>query len=68
MLAQVMDFGLGLNSMRTAVSISNRAGLDIEAGVEAVVDATAGGNQEVSLNGVDQDGNRLFRQQPAVPD
>ena len=63
-----MDFGLGLNSMRTAVSISNRAGLDIEAGVEAVVDATAGGNQEVSLNGVDQDGNRLFRQQPAVPD
>ena len=58
-LSQVRKFGQELNSATIGVSMANRGGLDMETAVEAVASATKGGNQEVKLNGVDKDGNRL---------
>ena len=48
-----------MNSDSMKLTVGNGAGLDIDAGVDAVVAATAIGNQEVRLNGVDHDGNKL---------
>ena len=58
-LKQVREFGQELNSERTEVTIANGGGLEIEASIEAVTSATQAGNQNVKLNGVDQDGNKL---------
>ena len=58
-LAQLRVWGDDLNSDSMKLTVGNGAGLDINAGVEAVVAATAVGNQEVRLNGVDGDGNKL---------
>ena len=58
-LAQLRVWGDDLNSDSMKLSVGNSAGLDIDAGVDAVVAATEAGNQEVRLNGVDHDGNKL---------
>ena len=58
-LRQVRALAQGVNSQNTRVSVTNGEGLDRSAAVEAVVAATGAGNQEVTIEGVDQDGNRL---------
>jgi hypothetical protein len=58
-LGQVRSLGQELNSDRTKLTTANSEGLDIEASIDAVSAATATGNQEVKLSGVDQAGNAL---------
>lgn len=58
-LGQIREFGKELNSTQTKLRTSNSDGLDIDASVEAVQGATATGNQEVKLSGLDEDGNAL---------
>lgn len=58
-LAQLRGWGDEMNSDSVGVSMANGQGLDIDAGVDAVVAATGAGNQRVTLNGVDRYGNKL---------
>lgn len=58
-LSQLRVWGDNLNSDSVKLSMGNGAGLDRRSGVEAVVAATDMGNQEVTLSGVDRDGNKL---------
>lgn len=58
-LEQVREFGRDLNSDRTNLTAANNDGLDIDASIEAVTAATETGNQEVTLSGIDHEGNRL---------
>lgn len=49
-----------LNSNRTKVTTANSDdGLDLDSAIETITEATASGNQDVTLNGVDHDGNKL---------
>lgn len=49
-----------LNGNRASVTVSNaKDGLNIDAAIETVVEATASGNQDIALNGVDHSGNTL---------
>ncbi|MBS0245219.1 MAG: hypothetical protein JSR61_01265 [Proteobacteria bacterium] len=49
-----------LNGNRASVTIGNaKEGLNIEAAIDAVSEATESGNQDLSLNGVDHSGNTL---------
>lgn len=58
-LGQVRELSDALKSTNTKVTASSSEGLDIEAAIEAVTEATASGNQDVSVSGVDTDGNAL---------
>ena len=58
-LGSVRALSDGVKSQRTSLSVANGEGLDKDAAAEAIVAATGTGNQEVKLNGVDQDGNKL---------
>lgn len=58
-LGQVRDLSDALKSTNTKVTASSPDGLDINAAIEAVTEATASGNQDVSVSGVDADGNAL---------
>ena len=58
-LGQVRNLSRGLNADKTEIKTANSRGLDIEASIEAITSATLTGNQDVKLNGVDQDGNKL---------
>ncbi|MFS2151996.1 hypothetical protein [Rhizobium sp. Rhizsp42] len=58
-LERVRKLGLGLDATITRVITENKDGLDKEASLAAVEEATATGNQEVILRGVDEAGNSL---------
>ncbi len=58
-LERVRKLGLGLDATTTKVITENKDGLDKEASFAAVEEATATGNQEVILRGVDEAGNSL---------
>lgn len=58
--AQFRELTNDLNGNRASVTVSNsKEGLDIDAAIETVVEATASGNQDIALNGVDHSGNKL---------
>ncbi|RWK11868.1 hypothetical protein [Mesorhizobium sp.] len=58
--SQIRDLSQSLNADRTKITTANPdEGLDITAAIETITEATAGGNQEVTLNGVDLEGNNL---------
>jgi hypothetical protein len=49
-----------LNANRTKVTAANSdEGLDLDNAIETITEATATGNQDVTLNGVDHEGNKL---------
>jgi hypothetical protein len=49
-----------LNGNRASVTVSNsKEGLNIDAAIETVAEATASGNQDIALNGIDHSGNKL---------
>lgn len=57
---QIREFSNNLNADRTRVTTANPdEGLDIDASIDAVTEATEHGNQEATLNGVDHEGNKL---------
>jgi hypothetical protein len=58
-LGQVRELSDALKSTNTKVTASSSEGLDIEAAIEAVTEASASGNQDVSVSGVDTNGNDL---------
>lgn len=58
-LGQVRELSDALGSTSTKVTASSGEGLDIAAAIDSVTDATGSGNQEVSVSGVDTDGNAL---------
>lgn len=58
-LQQVRELGQGLKAEKTEVTTTNSDGLDKEASIETITAATQTGNQDVKLDGVDQDGNKL---------
>lgn len=58
-LGQVRELSNALKSTNTKVTVASAEGLDIDAAIEAVTEATASGNQDVSVSGVDTDGNAL---------
>ena len=58
-LGQVRDLSDSLGSTSTKVTASSGDGLDIPAAIEAVTEATGSGNQDVSVSGVDTNGNAL---------
>lgn len=58
-LGQVRELSDALGSTSTKVTASSGDGLDIDAAIEAVTEATGSGNQDVSVAGVDTDGNSL---------
>ncbi|MBY5854307.1 hypothetical protein HFN51_27780 [Rhizobium leguminosarum] len=58
-LERVRKLGLGLDAKITKVITENKDGLDKEASLAAVEEATATGNQEVILRGIDEAGNSL---------
>lgn len=58
-LGQVRELSDALKSTNTKLTASSPDGLDIDAAIEAVTEATASGNQHVSVSGVDTDGNAL---------
>ena len=58
-LGQVRELSRALRSTRTSVTTSSRDGLDIEASIEVVTEATVSGNQDVRMSGVDPNGNTL---------
>lgn len=58
-LGQVRELSDALGSTSTKVTASNGDGLDIPAAIEAVTEATYSGNQDVSVSGVDTNGNAL---------
>lgn len=58
-LSQVRSLSDTLGSTNTKVNVANNDGLDISASIEAIAEATASGNQDVSISGVDAEGNRL---------
>lgn len=58
-LGQMRKFLQTLNADKSEIKAANSRGLDIEASIEAIASATSTGNQDVKLNGVDQDGNKL---------
>ena len=58
-LGQVRELSDALGSTSTKVTASNGDGLDINAAIEAVTKATGSGNQDVSVSGVDTNGNAL---------
>ena len=58
-LGQVRGLSDALKSTNTKVTASSSEGLDIDAAIEAVTEATASGNQDVSVSGVDTNGNAL---------
>ena len=58
-LQQVRELGQGLKAEKTEVTTTNSDGLDIEASIETITAATQTGNQDVKLDGVDQDGNKI---------
>lgn len=58
--AQFRELTDDLNGNRASVTVSNsKEGLDIDAAIETVVEATASGNQDIALSGVDHSGNKL---------
>jgi len=58
--SQFRELANELNGNRALVTVSNsKEGLDIDAAIDAVAEATAGGNQDVTLSGVDHSGNKL---------
>ncbi|MGR3609169.1 MAG: hypothetical protein ACU0BN_09980 [Sulfitobacter sp.] len=58
-LGQVRDLSDALKSTNTKVTASSGDGLDIDAAIDAVTEATSSGNQDVSVSGVDKEGNSL---------
>ena len=58
-LDQVRELSDALGSTNTKVTASSGEGLDIDAAIEAVTAATSSGNQDVSVAGVDTNGNDL---------
>lgn len=58
-LGQVRELSDALGSTNTKVTASSGDGLDIPAAIEAVTEATGSGNQDVSVSGVDTNGNAL---------
>jgi hypothetical protein len=58
-LDQVRELSDALGSTNTKVTASSGEGLDINAAIEAVTEATGSGNQDVSVSGVDTNGNAL---------
>lgn len=58
-LGQVRQLSDELGSTNTKVTASSRDGLDIDAAIEAVTEATDSGNQDVSVSGIDTNGNKL---------
>ncbi len=58
-LGQVRELSNALRSTSTKVTASSGDGLDINASIEAVTEATNSGNQDVSVSGVDTNGNAL---------
>jgi hypothetical protein len=58
--SQIRELSKSLNADRTKITTANSdEGLDIEAAIETIGEATAGGNQDVTLNGLDLEGNNL---------
>tara|TARA_R100000935_G_C2839311_1_gene170116 strand:- start:1819 stop:2811 length:993 start_codon:yes stop_codon:yes gene_type:complete len=58
-LGQVRELSDALKSTNTKVTASSSEGLDIDAAIEAVTEATSSGNQDVSVSGIDTEGNSL---------
>lgn len=58
-LGQVRELSDALGSTSTKLTASSGDGLDIPAAIEAVTEATGSGNQDVSVSGVDTNGNAL---------
>ncbi|WP_157133203.1 hypothetical protein [Roseobacter sp. SK209-2-6] len=58
-LGQVRELSDALGSTSTKVTASSGDGLDIPAAIEAVTEATGSGNQDVSVSGLDTNGNSL---------
>jgi hypothetical protein len=58
-LGQVRELSDALKSTNTNVTAASSDGLDIDAAIEAVTEATASGNQDVGISGIDTDGNAL---------
>jgi hypothetical protein len=58
-LGQVRELSDALKSTNTKVTASSNEGLDIDAAIEAVTEATSSGNQDVSVSGIDTEGNSL---------
>lgn len=58
-LGQVRELSDALGSTSTKLTASSGDGLDIDAAIEAVTEATGSGNQDVSVSGVDTNGNAL---------
>lgn len=58
-LGQVRELSDALGSTNTKVTASSGDGLDINAAIEAVTEATGSGNQDVRVSGVDTNGNAL---------
>jgi len=56
---EVRDYFAGMNSKQTKIISSNNEGLDKEKAIQIIHDASAAGNQEVTLRGADHEGNRI---------
>lgn len=58
-LSQVRELSDALGSTSTKLTASSGEGLDINAAIEAVTEATSSGNQDVTVSGIDTNGNAL---------
>lgn len=60
LFGEIRQLSENLNANRTKVTAANSDdGLDLDNAIETITEATASGNQDVTLNGVDHDGNKL---------
>lgn len=58
-LGQVRELSDALKSTSTKVTAFSGDGLDIDAAIEAITEATSSGNQDVGVSGIDTEGNSL---------
>jgi hypothetical protein len=56
---EVRDYFGGMDPKQTKITASNKEGLDKDKAIQIIHDASAAGNQEVTLKGTDPDGNRM---------
>ncbi|MBC8718169.1 hypothetical protein [Ochrobactrum sp. Marseille-Q0166] len=60
LFGEIRKLSESLNANRTKVTAANaEEGLDVGIAIETITEATATGNQDVILNGVDHEGNKL---------
>lgn len=60
LFGEIRQLSENLNANRTKVTAANSDdGLDLDNAIETITEATATGNQDVTLKGIDHDGNKL---------